>query len=146
MIFTHGHEKIYFSYFVYEHHMYRSVTIWTLEFYPLRLHYVINIVNQNALSSKHMLIIFYRENSQLRHSYAKDPLCMTRLTFQTYTEIEIYTYLKTLWISCWASRLMPCSDPFQMSMPCLSPNPNNYSFFGLVSRQHPMKTPIQSVK
>ena len=29
MISTHGHEKIYFSYFVYEHHLYHSVTIWS---------------------------------------------------------------------------------------------------------------------
>ena len=39
---------------------------------------------------------------------------------------------------------MSCSDPFQMSTPCLSPNPDNYSFFGLVSRKHLMKTSIQN--
>ena len=27
MVFMHGYEKIYFSYFVNEHHMYRSATI-----------------------------------------------------------------------------------------------------------------------
>ena len=47
--------------------MYHSVTIYfklTLKFYTVqvRLHDIINIVNQNVLSCKHVSIIFYREN------------------------------------------------------------------------------------
>ena len=61
--------------------------IKTLIFYtfPMRIHVVINVVNQNALSGKHVSIIFlpriYDVISQLRHSYIKDPLCVTRLKY-----------------------------------------------------------------
>ena len=41
---------------------------------PVHLHDIINIVNQNALSCKHVLIIFYRENMTSFLNYVKATL------------------------------------------------------------------------
>ena len=89
MLFTKGHEKIYFSYFVYGHYMYRSVTII---FYDINFE-ILNFSGAYAWRHKHckpecsfrqtrvdyFLQRKYDVISQLRHSYAKDPLCVTRL-------------------------------------------------------------------
>ena len=51
---------------------------------PVRLHEVTNFLNQKAFSSKHVSIFLPRKYdviSQLRHSYVKDPLCVTRLMY-----------------------------------------------------------------
>ena len=63
-----------------------------LKFYtvPMFLHAVRNFVNQKAFSSQHVSIFLPRKYdviSQLRHSYAKGPFCVARLS-------HVFTYMK----------------------------------------------------
>ena len=57
MIFTQGHEKIYLwtSYVSLSYYLKLTLKFYTA---PVRLHGVINLVNQNVLSCKHVSIIF----------------------------------------------------------------------------------------
>ena len=58
------------------------VVILKFDSVPMFLHATRNFVNQTAFSSKHVSTFLTRKYdviSQLRHSYAKDPFCVTRL-------------------------------------------------------------------
>ena len=60
-----------------------KVLILNLYTVPVSLHGVTNFLNQKAISSKHASIFLPRKYdviSQLRHSYAKGPFCVARLT------------------------------------------------------------------
>ena len=66
-----------YSSFVYEHHIYRTVTVWwqfcSFTRFWCFLHAIRNFVNQKEFSSKHMSTFLPRKYdviSQLRHSYA----------------------------------------------------------------------------
>ena len=73
MIFTQGHEK-FTSVIFYMNMTYVSLSDYlklTLKFYIVLLHDIINIVNQNVLSCKHVSIIFYPENMTSFLNYVK---------------------------------------------------------------------------
>ena len=63
------------------------VVILTFYTVPMCLNDVRNFVNQKVFSNKHLSIVLprkYEVVSQLRHSYANSPFCMTRLNIKYY--------------------------------------------------------------
>ena len=97
MIFTQGHEKIYSSHFVYEHHMYRSVTIWCLLWnftlfpaFARRHKHCAPECSFMQTRVDYFLPRKYDVISQLHRSYTKDPLCVTQLITCFYLHLLLY--------------------------------------------------------
>ena len=90
--------SIWASYVSLSNYILLILTFYTV---PVRLHDVNNVVNQNALSSKHVSIFLPRKYdviSQLRHSYAKGPFCVTRLIwFLVFSKIDITLIIELIY-------------------------------------------------
>ena len=79
----------------------------TLKFYsvPVRLHDIINVVNQNALSYKQVSIIFTAKiwrHFSITSQLPKDPLCVTQLNYVIFKDCILYMVTDSkVWQKYW---------------------------------------------